>query len=138
MLGTDAGSSSKVSSTPAFQPPEALSGGNLPEDPGKRCIGFGQCWGKRGGALLKAVPCLMHTSHSRPHCLVVGFGFRIFVGFGPAAACSPALVCAESADVWSLGVCLYCFIYGRLPFMGSCLLDVSNAIRTEPVSARRA
>jgi serine/threonine protein kinase len=70
---SDSSTSSKVSCTPAFQPPEALLGG-AGEDP-------------------------------------------------------------ISADVWALGVCLYCFIYGRLPFRGSCLLDMSNAIRTEEVSA---
>ncbi|KAJ9518570.1 hypothetical protein QJQ45_018618 [Haematococcus lacustris] len=66
---SDSTASSKVSCTPAFQPPEALIGG-ADED-------------------------------------------------------------AMAADVWSLGVCLFCFVYGRLPFIGTCLLDVSNAIRND-------
>eukprot|EP00798_Chlamydomonas_sp_ICE-L_P020276 gene20276-27036_t len=33
-----------------------------------------------------------------------------------------------AGDIWALGVCLYCFICGRLPFMGSCLLDINHAI----------
>jgi len=69
MMG-DSSASSKVSGTPAFQPPEVVSGGN--EDP-------------------------------------------------------------VAADVWALGVCLYCFVFGRLPFTGSCVLDISNAIRNDEI-----
>jgi len=70
---SDKHASSKVSCTPAFQPPEAiLAGSTAREDP-------------------------------------------------------------FAADVWALGVCLYCFVFGRLPFVGSCVLDISNAIVQETV-----
>ncbi len=51
----------------------------------------------------------------------------------PEALTNPGQEDPHSADVWALGVCLYCFIFGRLPFTGSCLLDISNAIRNDEV-----
>eukprot|EP00983_Pelagomonas_calceolata_P093094 1157737-Pelagomonas_calceolata.AAC.4 len=68
---SDASASSKVSCTPAFQPPEALIWG-FTEDP-------------------------------------------------------------IISDVWALGVCLFCFIFGRLPFTGSCVLDITNSITNDMV-----
>jgi len=40
---------------------------------------------------------------------------------GTPAFTAPELVAGEStdpfaADVWAMGACLYCFIYGQLPF----------------------
>ncbi|KAF6252984.1 kinase-like domain-containing protein [Scenedesmus sp. NREL 46B-D3] len=54
---------------------------------------------------------------------------------GTPAFTAPELVSGNAADpfaadVWALGVCLFCFIYGRLPFQGSSVLDVFKAITT--------
>ena len=48
---------------------------------------------------------------------------------GTPAFTAPELVSGNAADpfaadVWALGACLFCFIYGRLPFQGGCVLDV--------------
>jgi [calcium/calmodulin-dependent protein kinase] kinase len=48
---------------------------------------------------------------------------------GTPAFTAPELVSGNAADpfaadVWALGGCLFCFIYGRTPFQGGCVLDV--------------
>ncbi len=35
-------------------------------------------------------------------------------------------------DIWALGVTLYCFIFGKVPFMAENVLDIYEKIRTEP------
>eukprot|EP00803_Ostreobium_quekettii_P001747 evm.model.scf_722EXC.5 EVM.evm.TU.scf_722EXC.5 scf_722EXC:51151-58080(+) len=37
------------------------------------------------------------------------------------------------ADIWALGVSLYMFIFGHCPFQGDSILDLFNAIKTEPL-----
>jgi len=37
-------------------------------------------------------------------------------------------------DLWALGVTLYCFIYGRVPFMAENVLDIYEKIRTTPLT----
>ena len=32
-------------------------------------------------------------------------------------------------DVWALGVCIYCWIFGRLPFVGQTILETFEAIK---------
>lgn len=40
-------------------------------------------------------------------------------------------VSGRAADIWSMGVSLYCLRYGRIPFERSGVLDMYEAIRTE-------
>jgi len=54
---------------------------------------------------------------------------------GTPAFTAPELVSGNAADpfaadVWALGACLFCFIYGQLPFQGGSVMDVFKAIAT--------
>jgi calcium/calmodulin-dependent protein kinase kinase 2 len=40
-------------------------------------------------------------------------------------------VSGKAADIWSMGVSLYCLRYGRIPFERSAVLDMYEAIKTE-------
>jgi Serine/threonine protein kinase len=56
--------------------------------------------------------------------------------FLPPELCGPAHgeVSGKAADIWSMGVSLYCFRYGRLPFESESLIEIREAIRTQPLS----
>ena len=38
------------------------------------------------------------------------------------------------ADIWAAGVCLFCFVFGQLPFQGDSIVDVYAAIREQPLT----
>lgn len=42
-------------------------------------------------------------------------------------------VSGRAADIWSMGVSLYCLRYGRIPFERSGVLDMYEAIRTDSI-----
>jgi [calcium/calmodulin-dependent protein kinase] kinase len=42
-------------------------------------------------------------------------------------------VSGKAADIWSMGVSLYCLRYGRIPFEQTGILDMYEAIKNDPV-----
>lgn len=54
--------------------------------------------------------------------------------FLPPELCSSHKeVSGKAADIWSMGVSLYCLRYGRVPFDRDSLLEMYEAIKTEKV-----
>jgi calcium/calmodulin-dependent protein kinase kinase 2 len=43
-------------------------------------------------------------------------------------------ISGKSADIWSMGVTLFCLKYGRIPFERSAILELYEAIRSQEVS----
>ncbi|KAJ3474520.1 hypothetical protein NLG97_g9811 [Lecanicillium saksenae] len=64
-------------------------------------------------------------------------GMKITKSAGSPAFLAPELcshhgeVSGTAADIWSMGVCLYCFRYGKIPFNRPSVLDMYEAIQTE-------
>ncbi|KAJ2005876.1 hypothetical protein H4R26_001718 [Coemansia thaxteri] len=61
-------------------------------------------------------------------------GEKTYGSSGTPAFMAPELcqglseISGEAADIWSLGVCLYSFIYGALPFQGASVIDVLDSV----------
>ncbi|KAJ2084316.1 hypothetical protein H4R24_000109 [Coemansia sp. RSA 988] len=45
----------------------------------------------------------------------------------------PATLITPSIDIWAMGVTLYCFIYGRVPFQASTEFELFNIIPRQPL-----
>ncbi|TQV94515.1 CAMKK/META protein kinase [Cordyceps javanica] len=64
-------------------------------------------------------------------------GMKVKKSAGSPAFLAPELcsshgeVSGTATDIWSMGVCLYCFRYGKIPFNRVSVLDMYEAIRTE-------
>lgn len=64
-------------------------------------------------------------------------GMKVKKSAGSPAFLAPELcnahgeVSGTAADIWSMGVCLYCFRYGKIPFNRPSVLDMYEAIQTE-------
>ncbi len=41
---------------------------------------------------------------------------------------------AAQMDVWALGVCIYCWIFGHLPFVGQTILETFEAIKNDELT----
>ncbi|KAI9502790.1 kinase-like domain-containing protein [Coemansia spiralis] len=67
-------------------------------------------------------------------------GHKVKGASGTPAFMAPELcqdaseITGEPADIWSLGVCLYGFVYGELPFKGSTVFDIIDSISAGEIS----
>ncbi|KAI9143276.1 kinase-like domain-containing protein [Paraphysoderma sedebokerense] len=54
--------------------------------------------------------------------------------FLPPELCSnnPQSISGKAADIWSMGVTLYCLSFGKMPYTGSTLIDLYASIREKP------
>ncbi|KAL3150518.1 hypothetical protein ABBQ32_000336 [Trebouxia sp. C0010 RCD-2024] len=48
--------------------------------------------------------------------------------------CEGAPYHGEFADIWALGVCLFMFVYGTVPFKDPSIMGLYNVIRTQPIA----
>jgi serine/threonine protein kinase len=68
---------------------------------------------------------------------------RLHRTVGTPAFYAPELCSAAStprgrpADIWALGVTLYCLVFGRVPFVAEHLMHLYDTIRTQPVEYPR-
>ncbi|KAJ2699706.1 hypothetical protein FB645_005236 [Coemansia sp. IMI 203386] len=46
----------------------------------------------------------------------------------PELCQNAAEVSGEAADIWSLGICLYCMVFGTLPFEGASVIQIMDSI----------
>lgn len=101
---------------------------------------------------------IIHRDIKPDNCLITDEGVLKIVDFGVSemfdkdsdmttkkSAGSPAFMAPElckvhhdsisgrAADLWSMGVTLYCLSFGRIPFERTNMLDLYEAIRNEPL-----
>ena len=102
------------------------------------------CWGRKKGRrctdkLTKKLTPTRNKQHTTTQSISDGKAAQQQRLSGTPAFIAPELVAGTfgadpfAADVWALGGCLYCFVFGRLPFTGGGVLDVFKAVCEAPL-----
>lgn len=60
-----------------------------------------------------------------------GFSGKVTYNFSPGA--SNSIFCLQCTDIWAMGITLYAFVYGRVPFHDENVIGLYSKIRHQPI-----